>query len=161
ISLMHGALLSPQSIQAMTTNVPLNDRRPSGYGFGQFISVGNGKRVWRHDGEVAGYLSLNVVLPDEDLAFVVLTNGDFADATNAVYRRLAFRFREQSPHVALVRDVLADFQAGRIDRSRFTENANGVYTDEVVRALGAGLAPQGPARLVRLDGAPAQRGGLT
>ncbi len=161
ISLMRGGLLRPESIQAMTTALPLTDNRSSNYGLGQFVRMSNGKRVWTHGGAVSGYLSDNSIYPDENLAITVLTNGDFAGAVNDIATRIAFRLREQPARIALIRDTLADFQAGRIDRSRFTDNGNALYAEDVVRTLASSLASLGPARLIEQSGTTRLRGGLT
>jgi CubicO group peptidase (beta-lactamase class C family) len=55
----------PTSTRALTVD---------GYGFGWFIGSSYGHRAFLHGGDNAGSVSLNVVLPDDDLRLVVLSN---------------------------------------------------------------------------------------
>lgn len=160
ISLMQGSLLKPASLAAMTTSVRLTNGTLANYGAGLDVRVINGKRVWSHGGAVSGYLANNAVYPDEDLAITVLTNGEFGGVQDALTARLGFLLREQPPKVVAARDMLAQFQRGRIDRARFTPNGAAYYTDAAVQEIARTLRPLGPARLITQQ-ADRLRGGLT
>lgn len=160
ISLMRGTLLKPASLAAMTTSVMLTNGNPANYGAGLDVRTINGKRVWSHGGAVSGYLANNVIYADENLAVTVLTNGEFGGVQDALTARLAFLLRAQPPKVIAARDMLAQFQRGQIDRTRFTANGNGYYTDAVVQDLARTLRPLGSARLIQLQ-TDRLRGGLT
>ncbi len=160
IALMKGTLLKPESLRAMTTSVMLTSGQPANYGAGLDVRTINGKRVWSHGGAVSGYLANNVIYADENLALTVLTNGEFGGVQDALTARLAFLLRAQPPKVIAARDMLAQFQVGRIDRTRFTPNGSAYYDDAAVRELSRVLRPLGPARLITQQ-ADRLRGGLT
>ncbi len=161
INLMKGGpVLSAASKAAMTTPVMMTTGQPANYGLGLDVRTRNGKRVWSHGGAVSGYVADNRIFPDEDLALTVLTNAEFGGAQDALSDRLQFLLRQQPPKIAAARDTLATFQAGAIDRTKFTANGNDYYTDDAVRDLARTLRPLGPARLITLD-ADRLRGGLT
>lgn len=160
ISLMKGTLLKPDSLRAMTTSVMLNNGQPANYGAGLAVRTVEGKRVWSHGGAVSGYLANNVIYADENLAITVLTNGEFGGVQDTLTARLGFLLREQTPKVIAVRDMLAAFQRGAIDRTRFTPNGAAYYDDAALRELSRTLRPLGPARLITQQ-ADRLRGGLT
>ena len=160
ISLMKGTLLKPESLRAMTTQVPLNNGQTANYGAGLGVNIVNGKRVWSHGGAVSGYLSNNAIYVDEDLAITVLTNAEFGGVQDVLTQRIGFLLREQTPKVSAVRGMLGDFQRGEIDRTRFTANGAAYYDNAAVRELARTLRPLGPARLITQQ-ADRLRGGLT
>jgi len=160
IALMKGTLLKPESLRAMTTSVTLTNGQPANYGAGLGVRTTDGKRVWSHGGAVSGYLANNVIYADEDLALTVLTSAEFGGAQDALTARLAFLLRDQPPKVAAARDMLAQFQRGEIDRTRFTPNGAAYYDAAAVRELSRTLRPLGPARLIQSQ-IDRLRGGLT
>ncbi|MEZ5994731.1 MAG: serine hydrolase domain-containing protein [Hyphomonadaceae bacterium] len=159
ISLMRGGLLSAEQIAALTTPSSLTPASPN-YALGMISTTDHGKRIWSHPGGVTGYTSGNTIYPDEDLAITVLTNGDYGGGAATILPRLAFRLREQPAEIARVRDQLTAFQAGHIDRSLYTANANGFYSDAGVAAVAQSMAPLGPVRGIVLLGSE-MRGGFT
>jgi CubicO group peptidase (beta-lactamase class C family) len=46
------------------------------YGLGWFLEDANGKHVVEHDGGANGFLSKTVLIPEENMGFVILTNSD-------------------------------------------------------------------------------------
>ena len=66
--------------------------------------------------------------------------------------------RDQALQVA--RQVFTDFQQGRIDRSKFTDNANAFFTALALSDLKASMAPCGKLTGLRQTGS-SLRGGMT
>jgi hypothetical protein len=58
----------------MFTEVKLKDGKGTGYGLGVDVLTHNGRLEIEHSGEVTGFVSDNVVLVEEGVAVVVLTN---------------------------------------------------------------------------------------
>jgi hypothetical protein len=76
-----------------------------------------------------------------------------------VSARVAFVVVPPTEAEARARAVFRDFQAGKIDRKLFTDNANAYLSPAVLADQKAGLAPFGLPRTFELKGEEA-RGGL-
>ncbi|HTZ54109.1 MAG TPA: serine hydrolase domain-containing protein [Candidatus Acidoferrum sp.] len=57
---------------------------PTQYGLGWVIDQRGGKRYIWHNGEIAGYHTMNALLPDDHVAVIVLTNVDSLHSTAVV-----------------------------------------------------------------------------
>ena len=88
ISIMNRSLLTPDSYKQMFTSVKLKDGTDSGYGLGVFTTPRSGHPALEHSGEVSGFVSENIVFPDDKAAIVVLTNQDAASAAGIIGRQL-------------------------------------------------------------------------
>jgi CubicO group peptidase (beta-lactamase class C family) len=73
-ALHSGAIISPTSLQAMTTSGTLADGSPTGYGFGLFVENHNGHRLLGHNGVAPGFSAWSSYYPDDDLSVVLLAN---------------------------------------------------------------------------------------
>src|SRR3984957_19407759 len=89
ISLMNRSLLAPASYDEMFREVKLKDGSGTHYGLGVFVGEQDGHRVVSHSGEVSGFVSQNVVFPDDKVAVTVLTNEDASSAAGALARKIA------------------------------------------------------------------------
>jgi CubicO group peptidase (beta-lactamase class C family) len=67
-SLHAGKVLNAQSVAAMFTDYG------NEYGFGSFVEVRNGHRLWRHGGNVTGFSSAFELYPDDGLNVIILCN---------------------------------------------------------------------------------------
>jgi D-alanyl-D-alanine carboxypeptidase len=164
LGLLEHRLLTPASYLEMETEVRLKNGLGSRYALGLAVSTQLGRRVLGHGGEVSGFTASNAVFPDDRVAITVLTNQDSASAAAAISRRIApllFMDRASSAAAqARARRIFEGLQAGKIDRSQFTDNANSYFTELALRDFAEGL---------RLLGAPLQfeqaaqqdRGGMT
>ena len=74
IGIIEQKLLSPASYKLFETPFVLANGESSHYGLGTFVYDRNGHRELEHSGEVGGYVSENIVFPDDGIAIVVLTN---------------------------------------------------------------------------------------
>jgi CubicO group peptidase (beta-lactamase class C family) len=86
-----GRLLRPASLAAMFTDYG------HGYGFGAFIEVRSGHRLWDHGGNLPGFSSAFDHYPDDGLTVIVLSNIE-GDASEKIAHDLAqLFFAAQAP----------------------------------------------------------------
>ncbi|HLI64627.1 MAG TPA: serine hydrolase domain-containing protein [Terriglobales bacterium] len=148
ISMMDETILKPASYREMEREVVLKDGVGTRYGLGVFVTSADGHRVLEHGGEVSGFTAENIVLPDDKIAVVVLTNQDASEAAsgigNQVRTLLIKAANPQDPKQdALMRKVYDGLQQGKIDRSLFTANANAYFTDQALKDYADSLGPLG------------------
>ena len=146
ISLMQQSLLKPESYRTMETEAQLKNGAGAGYDLGLSVGKLNGHRVLRHGGEVSGFTSTNIVLPDDGIAVTVLTNQDAINAAGQIGREIAEKLltgNQPDPNADLARKVLEALSHGQIDRSLFTENANAYFSDVALKDFASSLAPLG------------------
>ncbi|WP_424963573.1 serine hydrolase domain-containing protein [Ekhidna sp.] len=72
----NGRIISPESYQAMTTPIILNNGIQTGYGIGVRNGEFIGERIIGHTGGHKSTYSIMVYFPDRDLTFVVFINTD-------------------------------------------------------------------------------------
>lgn len=96
IALLTDALLDRAAFERMTGEVVLNDGTGSGYALGWFVADRSGRRVISHSGQIAGFTSHNLVLPDRRFAAVVLSNTD-QWAPSVLAERLLSAFHRELP----------------------------------------------------------------
>ena len=148
ISIIDRSVLKPASYREMETEVVLKDGVGTRYGLGMFVTSSNGHRILEHGGEVSGFTAENIVLPDDKIAVVVLTNQDAAEAASEigtnVRTMLVSAANPQDPKQdELMRKVYDGLQQGKIDRTLFTDNANAYFTDQALKDYAASLGPLG------------------
>ena len=165
ISMIHQTVLKPASYREMETEVLLKNGVGTRYGLGvQVMSLG-GHRVLEHGGEVSGFTAENIVIPDDGMAVVVLTNQDAAEAASEIGSQVRTAILQtehpQDPKQdALVRKVYDGLLQGKIDRSLFTDNANAYFTEQAVKDYASSLGPLGAPLSFTQDRVSA-RGGMT
>jgi hypothetical protein len=137
------------------------------YGLGLNVAMNAGRRQLSHGGAVSGFLSANVVYPDDRAAIVVFSNiyPGAASPQDEIARRIAAVLFESvdadaAKALDLAKRVFASLQKGTIDRSLFTSNANVYFTPEVVGDYASSLGPLGtPTEFVQAE--TKLRGGMT
>ncbi|HVB38246.1 MAG TPA: serine hydrolase domain-containing protein, partial [Vicinamibacterales bacterium] len=165
ISMIDQTVLKPASYREMETEVRLKNGVGTHYGLGVHVAMVNGHREIEHSGEVSGFTSENIVLPDDRIAVAVLTNQDAASAGAQIGRRVVSALlqhdspRDQQRN-ALIRKVFDGLRQGRIDRTRFTANANAYFDAQALHDYAASLAPLGPVQSVTPT-TVGERGGMT
>jgi len=87
-SLDSTGLLTAESKSLMWTPQPLNDGKPTKYGFGWFVETVDGSRVNGHGGATSGFSASIQRFPDDKLTVILLTNTDEMIATSLA-RQLA------------------------------------------------------------------------
>lgn len=163
MSIINQTLLKPASYKELETEVLLKDGSPTGYGLGIGVARWNGHRVLQHGGEVSGFTATSMLLPDDRLAIVVLTNQDAAEASAVIARGIRQKLLQSvaDPREdALVTKVLQELAQGKIDRSLFTANANAYFNDQALKDYSASLLPLGRLDGVKQD-STSLRGGMT
>jgi CubicO group peptidase (beta-lactamase class C family) len=93
-----GELLSPSTVseavaaRVTVTDQPLDVVRIDGYGHGWYVGEVVGHTMYFHPGGNAGFLSLNAVLPEDDVRAVLLTNDEETDIVGCSMALLARAF---------------------------------------------------------------------
>ncbi len=162
ISLMNRSLLKPESYNQMFTEVKLKDGKGTHYGLGVEVIDRGGHLSIEHSGEVSGFVSDNVVLVNDHIAIVALTNQEAASAASTIARYLIPLLTAQKPSTdeQLVIDVYRNLQQGKLDRSLLAPNLNDFMTAEAVEDFRSSLAPLGePLSFKRV--VEELRGGMT
>ena len=154
IAFLEHKILAPQSWDELTREVKLNNGDLTHYALGLALSEVGSLPVFQHGGEVSGFISSNTVLPTRRGAIVVLSNEDVVNMVGPVAREIAtavFLPRGNTPpssSTAGVWKILTDLQSGRIDRSRFTSNANTYFSAAALRDCRSSLRPLGKLKSV-------------
>ena len=148
ISMIQRTLLKPASYKEMGTVVLLKNGAPTSYGLGIEVSMVNGHRMLEHSGEVSGFTAENIVLPDDKIAIVVLTNQDAAEAASEIGNQVRTALlKSDNPQDQKederVRKIYDGLQQGKIDRALFTDNANSYFNDQALKDYAASLGPLG------------------
>jgi D-alanyl-D-alanine carboxypeptidase len=171
ISMMDRSLLTPASYDQMFTEVKLKSGKGTGYGLGVQLGMRNGHRFIEHSGEVSGFVSENIVFPDDKAAVTVLTNEDASSAAGALGRRITPLVLNGAPNagvssaeaVAAERralEVFTGLQNGKLDRSQLTEFCDAYFSAEAVEDFASSLKPLGvPTSFKQV--AEEKRGGMT
>ncbi len=158
--------LSAEDWAAQETEVKLADGKGTGYGLG--VDVGKdaaGHRFVEHSGEAVGFLSENIVYPDDKAAVVVFTNTWAGNAFTSIARDIAQLILPpptggEAAVTAQARHVFDSLRAGMLDRGVMTANSNGYFTATALADYRASLSTLGePQSFVALGG-PRLRGGF-
>jgi D-alanyl-D-alanine carboxypeptidase len=168
ISLMNRTLLTAASYDEMFTEVKLKDGTGSKYGLGVEVGTRDGHRYIEHGGEVSGFVSENIVFPDDKVAVTVLTNEDASSAAGALGRRIAPLVlggaSGAGEKVAAAEkralEIFLGLQDGRLDRSQLTPFCDAYFTSEAVGDFAASLKPLGMPTSFKQVG-ESKRGGMT
>jgi D-alanyl-D-alanine carboxypeptidase len=164
VSMIERRLLSPASYRELERDVLLTSGVGSGYGLGVDVGTTAGHRSIAHGGEVAGFVSQNVVFPDDSAAVVVLTNQDAAPAAGAIAGQVASALFTTEDALAQsrterARAIFAGLQKGTVDRALFTDDANAYFAPPALADFASSLAPLGtPTAFVQT--AQSLRGGM-
>jgi len=161
-SLIAETVLKPESYKAMFTEVKLKDGTGSHYGLGVEVGALNGHRYIEHSGEVTGFVSDNVVLPDDGVAVAVLTNhmaGGASTIASLTASALAGGGEASEPEKQAAA-IYAGMQKGEIDRSLLAPNLNDYFSAQAVADFKNSLGPLGEP-LTFKQTAEELRGGMT
>jgi len=166
ISLMEHKLLTPASLELMTTPVRLRNGTPTDYALGVEVTDADGHPQWQHGGAVSGFVSLNTVWPDRGAAVVAFANEDGSSAPRSVTEQIAplLLAQQEDPDaagaLAQVKQIFNGLLEGRIDRGLLTPDADAYFTRQVLQDAAAGLKAQGPLEQLKQTSVE-QRGGMT
>jgi CubicO group peptidase (beta-lactamase class C family) len=148
ISIIEGKLLKPASYLDLGREVLLKSGLGTNYGLGVNVTSALGRRALSHGGEVSGFTAQNIVFPDDRVAVVVLVNQDAASTASPIASGippLLFATNDATSAAKLeqAREIFEGLQQGKIDRSVFTDNANGYFSDEALEDFKNSLGPLG------------------
>lgn len=167
VARLNRTLLPPADWAEQETPVKLADGSATGYGLGVSVGTAGGRRFVEHSGEAVGFLSENIVFPDDKAAVTVLTNSWSSDAFMIIARGITAAVLPPPPAdaadagvAARARALFDQLRAGTLDRTRLTDNAAYYFTPIVVKDFKASLAPLGtPVSFTQL-GKARLRGGF-
>jgi CubicO group peptidase (beta-lactamase class C family) len=170
ISLIDRTVLAPASYDEMFTEVKLKDGKGTGYGLGVEVGTRNGHRFVGHGGEVSGFVSQNMVYPDDKAAVTVLTNEDASSAASALAAKIAPLVLSQARGAGAdsgaaaaekrALEIFTGLQVGKLDRSQLTTLCDAYFTTEAVEDFAASLKPLGaPSSFKQV--VETKRGGMT
>lgn len=174
IALIDGTLLKPASRVALVNEARLPNGRSTGYALGLFVDrTEDGRERWHHSGGMVGFISHNVIYPEDGMALVVLTNGPgrAANAARAQLEKFLLALPKDAAapaapdaaadaSLAQVRTLFAQLQEGRPDRKLMTGDLSAYFTEEVVADYAASLGPLGTTLGIEPTYTE-QRGGMT
>jgi CubicO group peptidase (beta-lactamase class C family) len=150
ISLMNRSLLSAASYDALETEVKLKNGKGTGYGLGVELGKRGAHRFIEHSGEETGFVTENIVFPDDHAAIVVLTNQDASRAAGVIARQIApIAFgipavATDDKRVAAVLTMLSGLARGQVDGALLNEGARLYFSPQVTADYQSSLAPLGP-----------------
>ncbi len=160
LSYLKKSLLTPASYAEEIKTVALANGKDTGYAMGLFVSKTGNRTLIEHSGEGSGYISENRIYPDDGIAIVVLTNTMSYPPTNTIADRIAFLLMPPQGVDKQVLDVFESLQAGKPDRSQFTQNLDGYFSGAAVADFAGTVGPLGAPVTFRLAGSQ-DRGGMT
>jgi D-alanyl-D-alanine carboxypeptidase len=161
-SLIARSILKPESYKQMFTEVKLKDGKGTHYGLGVEVLEHDGKLEIEHSGEVTGFVSDNVVLPDDGVAVAVLTNhmaGGAGQIASLAADTLAGTKRSAAEEQALA--IYRGLQKGEIDRNLLAPNLNDYFDAQTVADFKSSLGPLGEPLTFSQVGKDGLRGGMT
>jgi hypothetical protein len=127
----------------MFTEVKLSDDKGTHYGLGVHLSVQDGHRSIEHSGEVTGFVSDNVVLPDDGVAVVVLTN-HMAGGAATIAQLVASTVAGTGAPTEIEKKTLAIFeglQKGELDRNLLAPNLKDYFSAQAIADFKSSLGP--------------------
>ncbi len=148
IAMIEGKVLKPASYVELGRTVLLRNGVSTGYGLGVNVSQALNRRALSHGGEVSGFVAQNIVFPDDRAAVVVLTNQDASGAAGPIASSippLLFATNDPATPAKLeqAKKIFEGLQEGKIDRSLFTDNANGYFNEQALEDFKSSLGPLG------------------
>ncbi|WP_426260644.1 serine hydrolase domain-containing protein [Sphingomonas sp. DC1100-1] len=166
VARMDRSLLPAADWAAQEKPVLLNDGSTTNYGLGVSLGKRAGVPYVEHSGEAVGFLSENIVFPEQKAAVVVLTNADFGDAFVTIANGIAKVVLPATADAAEVqktaqaRALFDSLRSGTLDRSKLTPNASYYFTPQVLADYKSSLAPLGAPTSFELAGPKRLRGGF-
>jgi D-alanyl-D-alanine carboxypeptidase len=165
ISVINRSLLDAASYVQMLTPVLLKNGAGSDYGLGVHLGKRESHTIIEHSGEVSGFVSENVVFPDDRAAIIVLTNEMATEAARQIadgITPMVLGTPAPAPTKAEAQ-ALAIFHGladGHIDRKLFTSYCNAYFNQQTVEDFADSLKPLGPPLSFKETKEEA-RGGMT
>ncbi len=167
VARMNRTLLPAKDWAEQERPVKLTDGSNTNYGLGVGVGNDNGRRMVEHSGEAVGFLTKNIVYPDDKAAVVVAVNAWFADAQNRIAKGISDivlpapqASAEDAAALDRTRRVYAQLQAGNLDRTLLTEDAAYYFTPATIADYRTSLSPLGTPAKIEQVGRTRLRGGF-
>jgi D-alanyl-D-alanine carboxypeptidase len=169
IARMNRQLLTPAEWQAQETAVKLSNGKDTGYGLGVQVGTENGRAQVEHSGEAVGFLSENVVYPDDKAAVVVLTNSDFGNAFTTIAEDITkivlpakadTTSADEVAKTVQARRLFDQLRTGTLDPRLLTDDARYYFTKEAQSDYKASLSALGEPAKFEAGRGPRLRGGF-
>ena len=167
VARMNRTLLPAEDWATQEVSTKLTGGADTGYGLGVTVGQNAGRRLVEHSGEAVGFLSENIVFPDQKTAVVVLTNSWFSDAVGRITSGVGRIVLPAAPATAAdaaaltkVRLVYDQLRAGQLDPKLLTDNANYYFTAAAQGDYRDSLSPLGEPTAFVQTGATRLRGGF-
>jgi D-alanyl-D-alanine carboxypeptidase len=170
IARMNREVLPTTDWKTQETPIILTDGTNSHYGLG--VDVGTtdaGHLEVEHSGEAAGFLTENIVFPDDKAAVIVFTNSDFSNAFTHIADGIEQTVfpdivgqpaTDEAAATAQAKQIFDELRTGNLDRSKLTEDANYYFTPTALGDYRTSLAKLGTPTAFESNGAPKLRGGF-
>ena len=160
-SLIAQSILKPESYKEMFTSIKLKDGKDSHYGLGVFLRSFNGHRVIEHSGEVTGFVAESIILPDDGVSVIVLTN-HMAGGASQIGQMIADAVAgiQQGPAEVQALTIYRGLQQGKIDRSLLAPNLSDYFDAQTIEDFKTSLSPLGEPLTFSQTG-ESLRGGMT
>ncbi len=169
VALMSGKVLAADDFKLFATPRRLADGRMTSYGCGIQVSTRkSGWEILNHSGQDAGFVGWSYLIPKTHSAVVVLSNRDDAPPWDLVKEIVALLDKEHFPTplkiagpspVDVAKDLFAQMQSGKVDRSRLGESFNVFLTDAKLEGARVRLGALGTPTQVDLE-VTQERGGM-
>ncbi|MEK9210257.1 serine hydrolase domain-containing protein [Sphingomonas sp. 2378] len=167
VARINRSLLPPQDWAEQENPVKLTDGSNTNYGLGVGVGNDNGRRMVEHSGEAVGFLTENIVYPDDKAAVVVAVNAWFADAHDRIAKGLsdivlpAPRANvEDAAALDRTKRIYLQLQTGQLDRALLTEDAAYYFTPATMADYRTSLSPLGAPTKIEQVGKTRLRGGF-
>jgi D-alanyl-D-alanine carboxypeptidase len=162
IAFLEMKILSARSYREFTSEVKLKNRKETHYALGLSLGELNGTPMISHTGEVSGFLTSNAVFPAKGVGVVVCSNEDGISLVSPLVRQIAgvLLGGASDKDITQVRGILEGLREGRVDRARFTSDANSYFNAQVLKDFAASLAALGKLQDVTKTNEQL-RGGMT
>lgn len=167
VARMNRTLLPAKDWATQEEPVKLTDGSNTNYGLGVGVGTANGRHFVEHSGEAVGFLTENIVYPDDKAAVVVAANAWFADAQDRIAKGISdivlpapVASAEDAAALDRTKRVYAQLVAGDLDRSLLTEDAAYYFTPATIADYKASLSPLGQPTKIEQRGSARLRGGF-
>jgi CubicO group peptidase (beta-lactamase class C family) len=166
IARINRSLLPAEDWATQETTTRLKNGTDTNYGLGVTVATPDGRRMIEHSGEAVGFLSENMVFPDQKTAVTVLTNSWFGNATGTIARGIVRAVMAapaatgvEAAYAAKAWKVFDQLRAGTLDRALLTDDANHYFDATAQADYKASLSPLGAPTTFTPAGGPVLRGG--
>lgn len=169
IARINRQVLTPAEWEAQETPVSFGDGKRNGYGLGVFSVQRGGRHMVEHSGEAVGFLSENIVYPEDKAAIVVLVNSDFSDAFQNIAEDISkvilpvaapAAALDEAAETARARRVFDMLRTGTLDRAVLTDDMNYYFTPVALGDYKTSLSALGEPQKFEAQGGPRLRGGF-